>query len=315
MDVLCIGQANADVLVNPVDYRNLGVDTERVDSIVLRNGGDCMNVAVNLARLGNQVAFVGRIGDDPFGKMLLNTFAENGIDVRGLKVDASVPTASVVALINEQGERIFLYCGGANDALSLEDIDLSMIDDCKVVHVSGTFTLPRFDGNGAASVFALAQKKGKLTSMDVTWDSENRWLSLIRPCLAHLDYFMPSLGEAEKIAGTSVPEEIAAFLHGEGVKNVIVKLGAQGVYVSPAGEKAFYLPSYKVKVVDTTGAGDSFVAGYLTGVVRGWEPRRCAQFASGVSSFCIQTLGATEGAPTFEQVAAFVEVNRTETSR
>jgi len=95
-------------------------------------------------------------------------------------------------------DRTFFYYGGANDLFSLSDLDLAQLDSASIVHVGGTYLLPRFDGEGAARLFAEARKREKLTSMDVTWDTTGRWLTVIEPCLPYLSFFMPSIREAEK---------------------------------------------------------------------------------------------------------------------
>ena len=142
--------------------------------------------------------------------------------------------------------------------------------------------------------------------MDVTSDTTGRWLSVIKPCLRYLNFFMPSYKEAKSITGKEKPEEIADFLQNEGVETVVVKLGKEGCYVKGQG-KGFYFPPYDVRVVDTTGAGDSFVAGFLTGLLQKWNLEKCTQFASVVSAHCIQQLGATTGIPGFDEVVKFIE--------
>lgn len=309
MDIICVGQLVADILVKPVDCLDFAIDTKRVGHISMKNGGDCLNTAICLAKLGNRVGFAGKIGDDSFGSFLLDTINGYGIGTKGLKVEKDASTSAVIVAINNQGERVFLYYGGTNDSFSYDDVDVSVIDQCKIVHVGGTFLLPGFDGDGAAKLFKLARSKGKLTSMDVTYDTTGRWLSIIKPCLKHLNLFMPSINEAKYITGKEKPEEIAGFLQNEGVEIVVVKLGKDGCYVKDSG-KGFYFPAYDVNVVDTTGAGDSFVAGFLTGVSKGWDLEKCAQFASAVSSHCIQQVGATSGIPGYDDIVRFIEENK-----
>ena len=143
--------------------------------------------------------------------------------------------------------------------------------------------------------------------MDVTWDVTGRWLSVIEPCLAHLSYFMPSIREAERIAGSSEPRAIAAFFEDRGVGTTVIKLGDKGCYVKPRGEPGIAVGAFRTRVVDTTGAGDSFVAGFLTGVLRQWDLRRSASFACAVAAMNIRQVGATGGIPTFEEALRFME--------
>jgi sugar/nucleoside kinase (ribokinase family) len=310
MDVLCVGQLAADILVRPVNRVDFGVDTKRVDGIDIKNGGDCLNVALGLRKLGASVGFAGLVGDDQFGEYLRGVVTSAGIDAHGLRRTTEARTCSCLVLINSGGDRTFFYYGGANDLFSLADLDMAQLDRATIVHVGGTYLLPRFDGEGAAKLFAESRKRGKLTSMDVTWDTTGRWLSVIEPCLPHLSFFMPSIREAVKIAGTDVPEDIAAFLQEKGVRTAVVKLGEKGCYVKHAEDPGYYAGAFRTEVVDTTGAGDSFVAGFLTGVLKGWESKSCAAFACAVAAMNIRAVGATAGIPTFEEARQFMNAQK-----
>jgi sugar/nucleoside kinase (ribokinase family) len=306
MDVLCVGLLTADILVRPVDRVDFTVDTKRVDGIDISNGGDCLNVALGLRKLGASVRFAGLIGDDQLGKYLRTVITGAGIDARGLRMTRETSTSSCLVLINSNGERTFFYYGGANDLFSLSDVDMAQLNGTSAVYVGGTYSLPKFDGEGAARLLYEARSRGILTSMDVTWDTMGRWLSVIEPCLPHLSLFMPSIGEAKKIAGTEFPNDIAAFFQEKGVRTCVIKLGERGCYVKHGDEPGFFTSAYRTHVVDTTGAGDSFVAGFLTGVLRSWDMRACATFACAVAAMNIRAVGATGGIPTFQEACDFV---------
>jgi len=306
MKILCVGQMVVDILVQGMDVLDFSIDTHRVSDISFRNGGDCLNTAIDLKRLGNEIGFTGLLGDDILGRYLLEVLENNRIETRGIRITDKARTSSVIVAINSNGERVFFYYGGANDLFSFNDINQDEIRQFGIIHVGGTFLLPGFDGDGTAKLFELAHRHGKFTSMDVTWDTTGNWMQTIEPCLKHLDIFMPSSGEAEKITGETCPESMAKALIDKGIKNVIIKLGKEGCYVNTFGEN-FYFPAYKVPVVDTTGAGDAFVAGVLTGISKGWNIGKSVQFASAVSAFCIQTLGATTGIPPFDKVLSFID--------
>jgi len=307
MDVLCVGQLAADILVKPVERVDYGVDTLRVEGIDIRNGGDCLNAALCLARLGLSVGFAGLVGRDQLGDYLAGVIDRAGIDGRGLRRTDGAGTCACLVLINSRGDRSFFYHGGANDLFSVDDVDGSLVEDAALVHVGGTYLLPRFDGEGAAALLARARAAGRRTSMDVTWDTTGRWLSLIAPCLPHLSFFMPSVKEAERITGLSEPRDMAAFLLDRGVGTAVIKLGEQGCYVRRQGEPGFSVEAFPTRVVDTTGAGDSFVAGFIAGVVKGWELRDCARLGCAVAALNIQKVGATGGIPTLSAALAFME--------
>jgi len=307
IEILCIGQLVADILVRPVERVDFGIDTQRVELIELRNGGDSLNAAIGLSRLGCRVGFVGRIGTDHWGDFLASVILGEGIDARGLKRTAEASTCSVVVLINSSGERIFFYHGGANDLFGPDDVDPVLVAEASLVHVGGTYLLPRFDGPGAAELFAAARKQGKLTSMDVTWDTQGRWLATIEPCLPHLSYFLPSVKEAREITGRERAEEMAEFLQARGVQTVVIKLGARGCYVKPPAGEGFYIPALTTEAVDTTGAGDAFVAGFLAGVLRGQDLAACARLACAVAALNIRKVGATAGMPGMEEALSFMK--------
>lgn len=303
--ILCVGQMVADILVQNVNGVDFAIDTKRVDRILIKNGGDCLNTAIGLKQLGADVGIVGALGKDMLGEYLHGVIAAQGIDDGGIYFDDASETSSVVVLINAAGERTFLYYGGSNDAFSFEGIDPGVVRGAGIVHVGGTFMLPKFDGEGARALFALAHRHGCMTTMDVTWDATGRWLDIIEPCMPELDLFMPSIGEAERITGLDRPEDMARFLKRKGVKNVIIKLGVRGCYVDAYGRQ-YYAPAFEVPVVDTTGAGDSFVAGVLYGLAEGWGIERTTRFAAAVGAHCIQQLGATAGIPSSETILDFI---------
>ena len=289
--ILCVGQLVADIMVHPVESVSFGVDTVCVDDIRAANGGDAMNVAVNLARLGAEVRMAGRVGADSFGDFLLERLSALGV-AYDLERDASRPTSTTIVLVNASGERTFLHCAGANQGLCLQDVQAQWLEESGIVFVGGTYILPALDGTGTADLFALARRRGKLTAMDVTHDPQGRWMEVIRPCLPYLDYFLPSIKEAQAITGCVLPEDIADCLLAEGVGTVAVKLGADGCYVKNA-EGAFYQRAYPAKAVDTTGAGDAFAAGFLAGLSRGLGLRECAQAGCAAGSIAVRRLGAT----------------------
>lgn len=308
MDVLCVGELAADTVVRPVKPIDFTIDSTPVDVISLKNGGDALNNAVNLAKLGTKTGFCGLIGDDVYGRFLYDTASAAGVDVRGMKT-TTTPTCSVVVLIREDGHRSFLHFRGSNAEFTFADIDQLLIDECRFLHIGGTFHMPKFDGADAAKTLKLARQKGKVTSMDVAWDSTGRWLSLIRPCLPYLDYFIPSHNEATAMTGLTDLNEIADFFQNEGVTNVVIKLGELGSFVRTP-ERSFSCSAYIVPVVDTTGAGDSFVSGFLAGLSRGWTLEQSVELGTAVAAFCIQSVGATTGTPPFDDAMAFIAKNK-----
>ena len=191
--VLCVGQLAADILVRPVDRLDFASDTRRVEPIRLSNGGDCLNAAIGLRRLGLSVDFAGLVGQDQWGDFLASVIEREGIDGRGLKRTGQAGTCTVLVAINSQGERTFFYHGGANDLFSLRRRG-SGPGGRGGCGARGRHLPPApFRRRRRGELFRSARAQGKLATMDVTWDVEGRWLSTIAPCLPHLSWFLPSV--------------------------------------------------------------------------------------------------------------------------
>ena len=143
--------------------------------------------------------------------------------------------------------------------------------------------------------------------MDVTSDRSGRWTGILDPCYPYLDYFLPSVEQAVPVSGCQEPRDIADFFLKRGVRNVAIKLGSRGSYFKNKDE-AFYAGTYAgLHIVETTGAGDAFCSGFLTGVGEGKAPRDCVTLATACSSLVIQAVGATAGMKGREDVEKFIQ--------
>lgn len=307
MDVLCVGEMLVDIIVRSVRDVVFDGGCRIVEEIVWKTGGDAFNNAVNLVKLGNSVGYIGRMGNDGAGRFLLQEGIRQGVMMDHV-IYSQTPHTKMNILLNEDGERAFFYYPGTSREFCFEDIELDLLDQSKIVQVGGTFHLPAFDGDGTARLFWEARKRNVLTSMDVTKDFTGRWNEVIRGCYPYLDYFLPSIDQAKLIAGTDRVPDIADFFLGRGVKNVVIKLGAEGSYFKNR-QTSFYCSCYRVPVAETTGAGDAFVAGFLTGILKGYEPERCVQIGTAVSAFAVQQVGATEGVRSYDEVEKFILAN------
>ncbi len=309
MSILCLGQIVFDILVQSIDEGIFERDTTRVKLIDFANGGDALNVAVVACKLGNTVGFCGKVGADEKGTYLIQRMENYGLSTDGVIVTPNSPTSTAIALIRNDGARNFLFNGGATLTFAYDDIPKHVVDEADIIFVGGTFTMPLFDGEGARKLFKEAKGMGKITAMDVTYDSSGQWMKTIEPCLEYLDYFMPSEEQARDITGTDVVEEMATILLEKSVKNVIIKMGSKGVYVKNETINRLF-PAVQVdKVVDTTGAGDSFVAGFLSGINRGMDVDCSIELGQAVAGRCIGGLGATAGVENIEETTLYKREN------
>jgi sugar/nucleoside kinase (ribokinase family) len=291
--VVCLGQFTADVVVAPVYSLPEKGKSVGIESISLHNGGCACNTAVALGKLGIDTAAIGKIGHDTFGNFLIETLKGVNVDTSAMIRDAGVNTSSTAVLVDPDGERSFLHYSGGNAAISETDIDYDAIGEAKILHVAAAFLVPGLDGEPMARVLAKAQKMGVMTCLDTAWDAKDRWMALVEPCLSHLDMFMPSIEEAQMLTGLKEPSEMAKVFLDYGIKTVVIKLGPKGNYARTA-DGEFSVPEAPVdRVVDTLGAGDSFNAGLLAGIVQGWDLEKSCRLANAVGACCVSAAGAS----------------------
>ena len=309
MKVASVGILVADVIAEPVGgYPGKGM-LDRVNSITVHNGGNAMTAAINLSRMGTPAAIVGMVGNDMFGTYLKGVLDNSGVDTRSLSVSQKVQTSASVVMLDETGERSFLHCVGANAAFSVSNVDFSVIEECDLVFVTGTYLMDTFDGAETVEFLKRCKEMGKTTFLDVCWDAKGRWGALLNDAMPYIDFLMPSIDEAVNIAGETEPEKIADVFMQRGAKNVIIKMGSKGSFMRLAGEAVgtTYPVLKGITAVDTTGAGDSFCSGFLAAYARGMAPEFAIKYANATGALCVTAMGATTGIRTYEETIKFLE--------
>lgn len=304
-DVVCLGILVADVVGKPVDEIPERGKLVLVDRMELHTGGCASNTGVALAKIGVDTAVIGKVGDDGFGDFMISRLERSGIDASRVVRDSEAATSATMVMVHGDGERSFIHYIGANAALKKADVDMDFVKKAKILHVAGAFLMPGFDGQPTADILREAQQAGVITSLDTAWDSRGNWMKLLEPCLPFIDYAVPSIEEARMCTGKHEPADVAKVLMEKGVRTVALKMGDQGCYIKST-DTELRIPIFKVKAVDGTGAGDAFAAGFLTGIVNGWDLERTGKFANAVGAFCVTALGATAGIPDQATIEAFI---------
>jgi sugar/nucleoside kinase (ribokinase family) len=308
-EVTCLGILVADLVGKPVDEYPARGKLVLVDQLELHSGGCAANTGVALAKIGISVGVIGKVGNDGLGDFMINVLERNGVDARGVVRDPNVGTSGTMVMVHSDGERSFIHYIGANACLTEEDVDFSLLEDTKILHVAGSFLMPGLDGEPTANVLRKAKERGMITTLDTAWDSKGRWMSLLRPCLQYVDYAVPSIEEARMVTGKQDPADVAKVLMDHGVKVVALKMGEEGCYIRSADQE-IRIPKYNVEAVDALGAGDCFAAGFLTGIVKGWDLEKTGRFANAVGAMCVMALGATTGVKSLEETLEFMETHR-----
>ncbi len=307
-EVTCVGILVADVVGKPIEALPGRGKLALVDRMELHSGGCAANTGIGLAKLGVETAIIGKVGNDGFGDFLVRRFETFGIEVGGVSRDPAEATSATMVLVHADGERSFLHYLGANATLGLADVDFERVRHSKVLHIAGALVMPALDGAPTAELLRRAQAAGVITAFDTVWDARGRWMEVVAPCLPYVDYLLPSFEEARMLAGgREDPRDVAQFLLDAGAKVVGLKLGERGSYIRAQDGTTLTIPALPVQAIDALGAGDAYVAGFLAGVVRGWDLERCAHFANAVGACCVTALGATTGIRSFEETVAFLE--------
>jgi sugar/nucleoside kinase (ribokinase family) len=304
-DVVCLGILVADVIARPVAELPRGA-VALMDDVSLHGGGCALNTATALHRLGLSASVAGKVGEDAFGDFLLELLDGRELERAGVVRDPETPTSATVVLVDNAGERTFLHLPGANGALRADELDRELLYAGRVLHVGGALVMPALDGEPTAALLEEAGARGVRTSLDTVFDATGRW-ARIEPCLPHLDLFTPSLPEAQGITGESDPARAAAWLRRRGVREVALKLGPDGSYVSGEHGEGFVAPA-AVDAVDGTGAGDAFVAGLLYGKLAGWPLDVAARLANAAGALATTAVGATEGVKGLDETIALAGI-------
>ena len=309
--VVCLGIVVADVVGRPLRTLPGPGRLVLVDEMSLHTGGCAVNTAIGLARLGVPVQVIGKIGLDPFGDFLLRQLDGQSVGTRGVSRDPEIGTSATMVMVDPDGERRFVHYMGANARLTLDDVDWGIIESASILHVAGALVLPGIDGQPTAELLQRAQAAGVMTFLDTVWDDTGRWMDLLGPCLPHVDYFVPSLAEAQALTGLDDPENVARALLDRGVGTVGLKMGADGCLVMSDAGEVLRVPAFEVDAVDATGAGDAFAAAFIAGVWRGWSLERTARLGNAAGALCVTGVGAAGGVRSLPETLAFMESART----
>jgi sugar/nucleoside kinase (ribokinase family) len=287
-DCLVAGDANVDLLVEGVIALEIG--TERLASDMnLVLGGSSAITAFNLSRLGAKVCFAGVLGQDAFGHFVEEKLTSGGVDLRGLRRTNEAKTGMTI-WHTQAGRRAGVTYTGTIAMLQASDVSDELLQSARHLHV-GAYFLQECLHKDAAALFARARKLGLTTSVDCNYDPAERWDSDLRPVLEQADLFFPNEDEALKMTGQ--PDAHAAARNLASLAGtVVVKRGAEGAFVV-SGSTEFSVPAAITEVVDTTGAGDSFNAGFLAEFLKTKDIRRAAEAGVVAGSRCVGKVGGT----------------------
>jgi len=305
VDCIVCGTSVADILVRPVPLSQPvgGGRLIHVDPIEVTTGGIVCNSGTAMRRLGMRVAASSVVGNDLWGEVVRSRLATEGIDATAIESHHAFATSTTAALIDPSGERSFAHHVGAPQAIDLAFIrrQTAHFGNSRMALVGYFGLLPSLE-----PVLADALSAIKATGCRVALETggSGGTLAHLAPALAHVDIYVPSLDEAVQQTGLSDPMEMIECYRRHGAGGIVgMKLGTRGTLLSAAAGELLEIPCLPAPgpVVDTTGAGDSFLAGFLTGVLRGMPLREAGLLGAATAACCVTGLGATAGLRSFDE--------------
>jgi sugar/nucleoside kinase (ribokinase family) len=303
-DVVVIGDANPDVVLRGDVVPRFGQVEQLIDAAELTLGGSAAIVACGLARLGVKTALVGVVGNDAYGDFVRLKLAEAGVITQRLRIDPTTATGLTVVL-SAPSDRAILTFPGTIPSLTSDAIDPSVFNGVRHVHVASPFLQPELT-RGLPTLLSAARSAGASTSLDPNWDPSGQWTA-IAAVLAHLDVLLPN--DAELLALNDDPaaslDVAAAAFTAQGM-TVVAKCGSDGGRLWTPDGQQHHVPTTPTDVTDTTGAGDSFDAGYLAARLDGLDPRTCLAYAVAAGSLSTRAAGGTGAQADRAELAAAV---------
>ena len=293
--VVTLGDINLDLIASIPRYPAPGGDglAERVE---VHSGGSAANTATVLANFGVDVGIIGRVGRDAFAEQALVHLAEAGVDLSCIQRDDEFITGLMFIPVTPNGERTMFGYRGANPRLESALLDESYIVQTDVFHLSGYALLAEPQRSAARQAVEMAHQAGVSISLDVGLEAAARTTEEVKALLPLVDLIFPNQAEAEHLTGSSDMKEAVKALLEYGIETVALKLGERGCVVGSGGE-LFSVPTFAVEVQDTTGAGDSFDAGFILGWLWGLGPRESAILANALGALAASAVGAGDALP------------------
>jgi len=294
-DVIVVGELNADLVLTGDVTPAFGQVEKLIDDATLTIGSSSAIFACGAARLGLRVAFIGKVGADEFGRYMLRELNGRGIDTSQAVVDSALKTGLTV-ILSRGNDRAILTFLGSIAALRYSDINPDFLAQGRHLHIGSYYLLDQLRP-GILALFDAAQAKGLTLSIDTNYDPSEQWEGGIRDVLERVNIFLPNNTELCAIAGVN---DLEAALHALPTQIIAVKQGAKGA-LARSGKTIVRAASIPVDVVDTTGAGDSFDAGFIYGFLKGWNTEQSLRLACVCGALSTRAAGGTSAQPTLDE--------------
>ncbi len=307
-EVVCVGNMVTDILIKGVKDDVMDRVEMMTEGVRLHTGGDALNEAVTCSRLGLRTALVGNLGADFFGGYVEQVLMQENIHTEGISFFSDCPTAVNVALIGDGGKRCILTAPITNmNRMELTSRGMDVVKEAGIVCFGSLFISASLNAEMVQSIYREAQRSGALTVADVSFRDPTEWEDKnLYDWIDGVDYFVPSYEEGCRITGLDDPEAIVKALLPHVRRAVVLKVGKDGCIGCETDGELFRTPAYLVDAIDTTGAGDNFVAGFLWGLAKGHSLKECCACACAVGGLSTTAVGANGAIKNEAQVLEFM---------
>ncbi|MEP7453453.1 sugar kinase [Phyllobacterium sp. SB3] len=300
-----VGFYTFDCLGRPITELPKGGGVSFVEEITLAVSGTAGSCAIDAAKLGLKTLAVGAVGQDPMGLWVMQQLESHGVDTSAMQVLPESRTSTTIVTTRPDGARPALHMRGATGDFIIPDEMLDQVLDTDVLHLGGTGLMNQMDGPRSVELLKEAKRRGCVTTHDLLAGTPD-FLPLVEQLMPYVDYFIPSIEEAEGLSGLRDMKEIASFFVDKGAKCCVLTLGGVGVYYHHSDGTRFLVPAFDVDVVCTCGCGDAFDAGFAAGICKGFDPETSVRFGQAAAALVATGLGSQAGIRSFDQTLHFM---------
>ena len=304
LDAICVGAAIVDIPLQPVNRDMFEIESFPLQQISMTIGGDAINEATIMSRLGHKIGLISMVGRDAVGNFIIEHCEKNGIGYSGIRVREGIDTSINVGLVTADGERTFVTNrNGSLWKMTIDDVDLSRLKEARLLSLASIFNNPLLDCPALVKIFKEAKAQDMIICADMIKARLGETLDDIKEALGYVDYFFPNYDEACLMTEETELEKIADRFLDCGIQHVVIKTGKKGCYIKSQDGSVLEVPAMKgITAIDTIGAGDNFASGFITAILEGKSLKECAEFANVTASISVQSIGATTGVQKREQV-------------
>lgn len=289
IDVIGVGALNVDRLYLVDKIAHSGEEVA-IKNMLEAPGGSSANTIAGLARLGIKTGFIGKVGNDGEGEYILNDFKKENVDISGIQKDEGM-TGIIIGFVDEKGERALYANPGVNDYLEMDSNAIEYAKNARYLHFASFV--------GERSYGAQLKLMDNLSDVKISFAPgmlyAKKGLKELELIIENTSLLFLNKDEAELLTGWDYKRGAEQLLE-IGAEIVVVTLGEKGCYITTSDDHHL-VKAYKISVVDTTGAGDAFAAGFLYGVLMEEDLETCGQLGNWVATHCIKNVGAREGLP------------------